>query len=65
MGTIISSIGAALAACFAILGYTGAADRTIMHIGIAVGCAIALVGMAMFLSSRYAARPPDQGNGTR
>jgi hypothetical protein len=65
MGTLIMSIGAALAVFFTIMGYTAAVEQKSMHIGLSAACAIVFVGMAMFLSSRYAARPPDPGNGSK
>jgi hypothetical protein len=63
IGTIVMSIGGGLAVFFAIMGYTAAVDGKTMYTGLSAACAIAFVGMAMFLSSRYAPRPPDQGNG--
>jgi hypothetical protein len=64
VGSIVMGIGAALAIFSAIMRQFGPA--TGLHgatIGLSMGVAVAFVGLAIFLSSRYAAPPPGGGNG--
>lgn len=63
LGTIVMSIGAALAVFFAIMGYAEVITGNSTVIGVSAACAVAMMGLAFFLSSRYAMRLPDQGNG--
>jgi hypothetical protein len=60
IGTIIMGIGAALAILFAILSRFGAVgDPHAATIGVSVAFAIAMLGLAFFLSSRFA-QPPSE-----
>lgn len=64
IGTIVIGIGAALAILAVLIGQFGSvAQQRDSTIALFMGFALAFVGLAIFLSSRYAARPPDQGNG--
>lgn len=62
-GSIFSGIGAAIAIFAVLIGQFGAPSKQSgWVIGLSMGVAIAFVGLAIFLASRYASPPPDLKN---
>jgi hypothetical protein len=63
-GTIVTCIAAGLAVFFFAIGYSAALPRTVYIIGLASSGIVAMLGIGLFLSSRFAEPPPIQGSGS-
>lgn len=65
IGTIVMGIGAALAILAVLIRQFGPpSSHPGSGIALSMSFAIAMVGLAIFLSSRYANPPPDRGSGS-
>jgi hypothetical protein len=62
-GTVIMCLGAAIAFAFLALGLSVVIPRKAMIIGLAIAGGVAIFGLGLFFSSRFAEPPPDQRNG--
>jgi hypothetical protein len=64
LGTIVMGFGGALAILALLIRQFGPArSQPGSTIALSMSFAIAFLGLAIFLASRYASLPPDQGNG--
>lgn len=62
-GAVVMGLSAALAFVFTTLGYSDVIPRKAFVIGLAIAGAVAIFGVGLFYSSRFAEPPPDQRNG--
>jgi hypothetical protein len=62
-GGIIMGLATGLAFIFLTLGYTDVVAHKAFVIGLAIAGAVAIFGLGLFLSSRFAEPPPGRGNG--
>ena len=61
-GTIILSIAAGVAICFYALGQADVITQRASIIGLCVASIVAMFGVGLFFSSRFAEPPPGHGN---
>ncbi len=64
IGTVFMCIAAGLAICFFALGNTEVVSRTASIIGLSVSSVVAMFGVGLFFSSRFAEPPPGRENGS-
>jgi hypothetical protein len=62
-GTIVLCIAVAVAVFFLILGQTGVIPRPALIIGLSAAAAVSIIGVGLFISSRFTDPPPDGRNG--
>jgi hypothetical protein len=62
-GTIVMSIAAGVALCFFALGQTEVAPPMASVIGMSIAGGIAVLGLGLFVSARFAEPPPDKESG--
>jgi hypothetical protein len=62
-GIVVMGLGAAVAFAFMALGLSGVVAGKAMTIGLSIAGAVAIFGLGLFYSSRFAEPPPDQRNG--
>ena len=63
-GFIVLGIGAGIAVVFFMLGQFGAVAREASIIGLSIAGGVAMFGGGLFLSSRFAERPPGHKDGS-